>query len=139
MPGTIGSLEGAIDTYSRSLIQMWFLPWNIYQTVKGATILQSTVFTADAVPGAGDRHRPTLSKPLAPGIPYARLDEAVPKSAVHFIPSMLKPGDPTFRFQLEGDVFHSLPGATYLGEVTIVDDDRGQQVGSPVKIWMVVS
>jgi hypothetical protein len=139
MPGTSGDLEGAVDSYSRSLFQMWFLPWNVCQAIKGASTLQSTQFSADVVPGVGDRHRLTLSKSLAPGIPYAGLNETVPDSAVQFAPAVLRPGDPTFRLLIEGHAVHSLPGATYWGEVTVVDDTRGQPVGTPVTVWLVVS
>jgi hypothetical protein len=139
MPGLSGDLEGAIDTYSRALFQLWCLPWNVWQAVKGSGTLQSTQFSSDVVPPGGSRHRLTLSKPLAPGIPYTTQNEALPASAIRFSPPVLKSGDPTFRLLIEGHALHHLPGATYWGEVTVVDDEGGQPVGAPVTVWLVVS
>jgi hypothetical protein len=139
MSGTSGSLENAVDAYSRAVFQMWSLPWKVWEVAKGATTLQSTLFSVGSSPGAGSRYRLALSKPLAPGIPYAKLNEALPESAVQFDPPMLGPGESTFRLLIEGHALHHRPGATYWGEVTVTDEAGGQPVPPPVKVWLVVS
>jgi hypothetical protein len=137
--GSGGYLEQAVDTYWRSALQLWFLPWKVYETVKGATTLQSTIFTVEQAPSNGSRHRLVLSKPLAPGIPYAKQNEALPASAIQFEPAVLEPGDNSFRLLIDPHAFHRRPGATYWGEVSVTDDVTGNEVQPRVEVWMVVS
>ena len=137
--GTSGDLEQAADTYWRAALQLWLLPFTVYNAVRGVSTLQSTPFSAERAPDAGSRHRLVLTKPLAPGIPYARQDEALPESAVRFEPPVLEPGIQTFHLLIKAEALHLLPGATYWGEVAVVDDVSGQEAGPRVDVWLVVS
>jgi hypothetical protein len=134
-----GDLEHAIDAYWRSALQVWFLPWRVYEAAKGATTLQSTLFTVAQAPGNGSRHRLVVSRSLAPGIPYAKQNEVLPESAIQFDPAVLEPGDSSFRLLIDPHAFHGRPGATYWGEVSVTDAVTGEEVQPRVEVWMVVS
>ncbi len=139
MSGASGELEQAVDSYWRAALQLWFLPWKVYEAFQGVSTLQSTLFSVEKPPGPGSRQRLTLSKPLAPGIPYATKNEALPESAARFEPAVLRPGDPTFRLMIDARALHLLPGATYWGEVAVLDDMSGKEVQPRVAVWLVVS
>jgi hypothetical protein len=139
MSGMSGDLEQAADTYWRAALRLWFLPITVYNAVRSVNTLQSTEFSAARAPDAGSRHRLVLTKPLAPGIPYANQNEALPESATKFEPPVLEPGIQAFHVLIRAEALHLLPGATYWGEVAVVDDVSGQEVGPRVDIWLVVS
>jgi hypothetical protein len=137
MSGSSGDLEQAVDAYWRSATQLWFLPLKVWEALKGVTTLQSTQFKIHPV-DLSHRHLLSLSKSLAPGIPYARRSEALSDTAIRFDSAVLEPGADTFRLLVQADTFHLRPGATYWGEVTVTDDANNQVV-ERVDVWLVVS
>ena len=139
MAVTPGVWDQAADAYVRAAFQLWFLPWKVVQELRDVTTLESTLFSVATPPGPGDRHRLTLSQPLVPGIPYARQNEMVPISAVRLDPTVLGPGEASFRLLIDADALHHLPGATYRGTVEVTDDASGRQASPPVDVWLVVS
>jgi hypothetical protein len=138
MPPTSGSLEQAVDTYSRAAFQMWFLPVNVWRAFKGESTLQTTQFAVTNAPEPDCHYELTLSQPLAPGLSYAGKDEGIPTSAVRIEPSSLGPGESTFRLLIEGHALHQLPGATYWGEVTVTDGATGGVIEQKT-VWFVLS
>ena len=133
-----GDLGGAVDAYWRSATQLWFLPLKVCDTLKGATTLKTTHFRVQDPAAVGCRCRLSLSRSLAPGLPYTSRSEALPDSAIRFESAVLEPGDQTFRLLIEASALDLRPGATYRGEVAVTDDATGNEI-ERVEVWLVVA
>jgi len=134
-----GGLEQAIDAYWRAASQVCVLPLTMCEAFKGVTTLNTTSFPVPQVRDRGSRHRLVLTSLLTPGMPYTRLDEAVPASAVTFQPAVLDPGVFEFRLLIQATALDGLPGAAFWGEVAVIDDATDQEIPPRVRVWLVVS